>query len=82
VFVQGQASHFFISDSQRSLKGLFDEKGFHLQTGGGLGVTNAGQHQFKRGERRACPSFADFAKQTMFNGIPFGSTGRIVTDGI
>jgi len=45
------------------------------------GLVDVVQQQVKRTQGTTLPSFADFAEQALHNGIPFGSAGRIMTDG-
>jgi hypothetical protein len=51
------------------------------ETGVGRCLPDIVEHEVKRAQGATGPGFADFAKETMLYRIPFGGTGRIMTDG-
>jgi len=52
-----------------------------LKTGASSGGTNEVEDGVVVGEGLTSPVFADFAEETVFGGVPFGSAGRIVANG-
>ena len=45
------------------------------------GGANEFEHLFVTVQRLGCPVFGDLGEQPVLDGVPFGSTGRIVGDG-
>ena len=59
---------------------LFVEPSAYAESGFCRGAANAGEHCAQGSQGLASPIDADLAEQTVFNRIPFGSSGGIVTD--
>ena|SRR5215471_14917756 len=53
----------------------------YCEPGSGAGITDEVEDFGVTVERLGGPVFRDFGKQTMLDGIPFGSAGRIVSHG-
>jgi hypothetical protein len=53
----------------------------HHQAGLGTGSANESEHRFVAVEWLGGPVFGDLRKQPVLDGIPFGGTGRVVSDG-
>ena len=56
------------------------QHGMHAQACFGSGMTNEFQHEFVADQRLATPIDRDEREELVFDGIPFGSSGRIMTD--
>ena len=57
------------------------EIGGHDQASFGAGGANEFEHLFVAVQRLGRPVFGDLGEQPVLDGVPFGSTGRIVGDG-
>ncbi len=80
MWLQVQRGHLFIRHFES--RGIFgcDPPRLHAQTRLGLRLTNVVECQVERTQWASSPGLADLAEQPMFNRIPFGGAGRIVTD--
>ena len=76
-----EEAHFCVGDFDSLVVGVWDQLGGNdearLRGGGTDEIESLGDI----GERLAGPVSADLAEQTMFDGIPLGSAGRVVADG-
>src|SRR5450631_865172 len=81
VVAQAQLVHLRIGDLNAGGIILGDQTACDAEPCGGRGFTDELGDQWVSLERDASPVFADLAEQAMFDGVPFGSAGGIVTDG-
>jgi hypothetical protein len=81
VFAQAQLVHLRIGDLNAGGITLGDPTACDAEPCGGRGFTDELSDQRVGLKRDARPVFADLAEQAMFDGVPLGSAGRIVTDG-
>ena len=73
--------HFFVGHFNTTFISFSDEMSIYGQASLGLGIADVMQNIVERPQGTTCPSLADLAKQAMFNRVPFGRPGWIVTDG-
>ena len=76
-----QSIHYCVGDFLTGWVDVGDQDSLDGETGLGRGLTDIVEHKVKGAQGTTGPSFADLAKETMLNRIPFGGTRRIMTDG-
>jgi len=81
VFAHTKLPHLVIRHFDSSIIVFGDETAIDRESGGGGRFLDELEDQRIVLQRDACPVFADFAEETVLDGIPFGGAGRIVTDG-
>ncbi len=81
MMLDGKSLHFWVADLDCFVVGFVNGRGLHGETGCGFGVADTSKHEIDRGQGCAGPGFGNLAEEAMLDGVPFGSTRRIVTDG-
>jgi hypothetical protein len=81
VFPQTKLAHLFVGDFDTGREVFGDEMAFDGQSCGGDRFIDEFEDQRVVLQRDAGPVFADFAEESVFDGIPLGSAGGVVTDG-
>ena len=71
--------HLFVRHLDALLVLAVHQEGFDLQSGFCRGIADVSEQRLQGTERLARPVQADITEQTVFDGIPLGGTGRIMT---
>ena len=81
VFNKVEFTHLCLGNPDSCVVIAWSQIGGNGETGVGLGCTDEIEHGVDVGERLASPVSADLAEQAVFDRVPLGSAGRVMTHG-